>query len=73
MMKIDIDFDKLLSDSLDRTSSVYESLRNQCPDMESSAEFCRKVSTIAADTTIRILEQYHQQLVDTLSRTEATD
>lgn len=73
MMKLDIDFDKLLSDSLDGTSSAYESLRNQYPDMESSFEFCRKVSAISADTTIRILKQYHQQLVDALSRTEATD
>lgn len=66
-MKIDIDFDKLLSDSLDGTSSAYESLRNQYPDMESSAEFYRKVSSISANITINILKQYHQQIVDALS------
>lgn len=70
-MSLDIDFDKLLNDSLESSARSSEYLRNRYPESSETTEHLELVAKISAHTTIQILKQYHQQLVDALSEVES--
>lgn len=66
-MNIDIDFDKLLEDSLEASAKSSEYFRDHLPESYRTAERLELIAKVSAHTTIQILKQYHQQLVDSLS------
>ncbi len=70
-MYLDIDFDKLLSDSLEASAHASEFMRNHHPEGSTTSEQLDLIAKVSATTTIQILKQYHQQLVDALSEDES--
>lgn len=70
-MKIDIDFDKLLNESVNAAVEATTAMTDKHPDFSSKHEQMQLIATVSAQTTIWILRQYHLMLENSLD-TDAT-
>lgn len=61
-MKIDIDFEKLLNDSINAAINATIDVSDKNPDFASRHAQYQLIATISAHTTIQILRDYHAML-----------
>lgn len=66
-MKIDIDFDKLLNDSVNAAIDATIDATYKNPDSASTNERFQQIAIVSANTTISILRNYHAALEHALA------
>lgn len=66
-MKIDIDFDKLLNDSVNAAIDTTADVTTKKPDSASVNERLQQIAVVSATTTISILRNYHAALEHALA------
>ena len=66
-MKIDIDFDKLLNDSVNAAIDATIDTTDKNPDSASVNERLQQIAIVSANTTISILRNYHVALEHALA------
>lgn len=66
-MKIDINFDELLNESVNAAIDATVSCSDHNPDSASTSEQLQRIVIMSANTTISILQKYHSALENALS------
>ena len=67
-MKIDIDFDELLRQSLNASIDATMNVSDNHPEFASRSEQMKLIATVSAHTTVQILRKYHEMLENSLHR-----
>lgn len=71
-MQIEIDFDKLLNDSVNAAVNATIKTSDMRPESSNHYDQFRLISTISAKITVDILREYHAMLEDSLNNNQAT-
>lgn len=66
-MKINIDFDELLNKSVNASIDASVNFTDRNRDSDSVSKHLQLISTVAAETTISILRNYHSALEEALT------
>lgn len=66
-MKIDIDFEKLLNESINASVDATIATTGTNPDSSNTYELLQRISIVSANTTVSILRKYHAALENSLS------
>ena len=66
-MKIDIDFDELLNNAVNAAVNASTAMIDKNRDTDAVSKQYQLISTVAANTTISILRDYHHALENALS------
>ncbi len=72
-MKIDIDFDELLNNSVNAAIHATTALSDKNRDTDAINQKLQLIATVSAKTTISILRDYHHALEEALSCILDTD